>query len=232
MHCSIAFALSLLLALAAGQAVLAEQAAPGARGGAEDAQVASLDDLLARFARLQGMSARYREEKRIALLKRPLQSEGIIQFAAPNLLLRRVERPEPAVMLLAGDSLQVADASGARRIDLQANPIVRQFVLTFVHVLSGDRAALERLYALRFTTADSGSGAPAAGGWRLELTPRQPELARMIERASLIGKGTVVEQMTLHERNGDATVLTFSDVDLGVRFDAAARARIFRLPGK
>jgi outer membrane lipoprotein-sorting protein len=166
------------------------------------------------------------------LLKRPLQSEGIIQFAAPNLLLRRVERPEPAVMLLAGDSLQIADASGARHIDLQSNPIVRHFVLTFVHVLSGDRAALERLYALRFTTADSGSGAPAAGGWRLELTPRQPELARMIERASLIGKGAVVEQMTLHERSGDATVLTFSDVDLGVRFDAAARTRIFRLPGE
>jgi outer membrane lipoprotein-sorting protein len=232
MRCSIAFALSLLLALAARQAVQAEQVAPAARDGAADAEVASLDDLLARFARLQGMSARYREEKRIALLKRPLQSEGSIQFAAPNLLLRRVERPEPAVMLLAGDTLQIADATGARRIDLQGNPMVRHFVLTFVHVLSGDRAALERLYALSFTSGASSGAAPPARGWRLELTPRQPELARMIERATLVGQGPVVEQMTLQERNGDTTVLSFSDVDLGVRFDAAARARIFRLPGK
>jgi outer membrane lipoprotein-sorting protein len=228
MRCSIAFALSLLLALAARQAVQAQQVAPAAREGAAGAKVASLDDLLARFARLQGMSARYREEKRIALLKRPLQSEGSIQFAAPNLLLRRVERPEPAVMLLAGDALQIADATGARRIDLQGNPMVRHFVLTFVHVLAGDRAALERLYTLSFTSG----GAPSAERWRLELTPRRPELARMIERATLIGQGAVVEQMTLQERNGDVTVLSFSHVDLGVRFDAAARTRIFRLPGK
>jgi outer membrane lipoprotein-sorting protein len=229
MRCSIAFALSLLCALPARQLARAEQVAPDGPGA--PAPIASLDDLLARFAKLQGMSARYREEKRIALLKRPLQSEGSIQFAAPNLLLRRVERPEPAVMLLTGDALQIADASGARRIDLQSNAMIRNFVLTFVHVLAGDRAALERLYELRFTKAAAAGDAQAGRGWRLELTPRQPELARMIERATLLGNGIVVEQMTLQERNGDATVLRFSDVDLGVRFDAAARARVFRLPG-
>lgn len=186
------------------------------------AEVKSLDDLLARFARLQGMSARYREEKRIALLKRPLQSEGSIQFAAPDLLLRTVDKPEPATMLLAGDVLRIADASGTRRIDLQANPTVRQFVLTFVHVLGGDRSALERLYALEFAPVDS--------GWRLELTPRQPDLAKLIRRATVTGKSAVVEQMTLEEQSGDLTVLHFSDVNLGARFDAAARARIFRLP--
>ena len=217
MRWPLVLALSLLVVSPASRP-LAAQSQPPDRGAA----VASLDDLLARLARLQGLRARYREEKRIALLKRPLQSEGSIQFAAPDLLLRRVERPEPATMLLSGETLSVADASGTRRIDLQGNPIVRHFVLTFVHVLGGDRAALERLYTLGFTRQGD--------GWRLELTPKQADLARLIRRATLLGRDAVVEQMSLEEQTGDTTVLSFSDVDLDARFDAAARARIFRLP--
>lgn len=213
MRCSIAFAVALLI-LSPGRA----------QTPATDAAVSSLDDLLARFARLQGLRAHFEEEKRIALLKRPLKSEGTIHFAAPDLLLRRTERPEPAALLLAGDTLRVADASGARSIDLQANAVVRHLVLTFVHVLHGDRAALERLYALRFTLVP--------GGWRLELTPRQADLAKVIRRATFVGKTAVVEEMSLQEQSGDTTVLRFSEVDLDARFDAAARARIFRLPEK
>jgi hypothetical protein len=208
-----------------GLALLIASAGAGPAGAepTETAAVSSLDDLLTRFAKLRGLSARYREEKRIALLKRPLLSEGTIHFAAPDLLARHVERPEPVTLLLAGETLRVADASGTRRIDLQASPVVRHFVLTFVHVLGGDRAALERLYELRFALAD--------GGWRLELTPRQPDLAKLIRGATLLGKSAVIEQMSLHEQSGDTTLLRFSDVNLDARFDAAARARIFSLPG-
>jgi hypothetical protein len=39
----------------------------------------------------------------------------------------------------------------------------------------------------------------------------------------------VVERMSLEESNGDATRMRFSKVDLNVRFDDAARARVFRL---
>jgi hypothetical protein len=234
MRCSTAFALSLLCATAPLGPVRADPAAPppadkrAAQPGAgakpaESDTVASLEELLARFARLSGMTARYREEKRIALLKRPLLSEGTIAFAAPGSLVRRAERPEPAVLLLEGETLRVADASGARRIDLAAHPVVRQFVLTFVHVLAGDRAALERLYQLRFESLPGGL-------WRLSLTPKQAELARMIAGATLLGRGAVVERMELREQSGDSTVLQFSEVDLGVRFDAAARARVFSLP--
>src|SRR5262245_52514632 len=67
------------------------------------APIASFADLLASFGKISGMTARYSEEKRIALLKKPLQSEGRIAFAAPRSLLRQVERPEPSTMLLEGE---------------------------------------------------------------------------------------------------------------------------------
>ncbi len=41
----------------------------------------TLDQLLARFAGMSGLSAKFREEKRMALLAAPLVNEGILYFA-------------------------------------------------------------------------------------------------------------------------------------------------------
>jgi outer membrane lipoprotein-sorting protein len=189
----------------------------------EPVEVHSVEDLLAQFARIQGLRTRYREEKRIALLKRPLVSEGTIQFARPGLLLRTAEKPERVTLLLDRDTLRMADASGTHTIALSESPLVRNFVLTFVNVLSGDRAALERQYTLQFAQLEGGA-------WRLTLVPKAQDLARIVKRATLEGKGVQVARMTLEEDNGDSTALSFSETDLNVNFDAAARARIFRLP--
>jgi len=202
-------ALLALLLLACAQPAFA-QAAP-----------LSVDDLLTRFSQIQGLRARYVEEKRIALLKMPLRSEGTIAFAAPGALVRRAEKPEPATLLLEGEVLWVSDASGKRRIDLGENAVVKHFVLTFVNVLRGDQAALARAYTLKF--------AVTAAGWTLELTPKAPELRRFVARAVLEGHGAIVDRMTLTEENGDVTLMQFSAVDSNVRFDAGERARTFKL---
>jgi outer membrane lipoprotein-sorting protein len=196
----------------------AGQAGPHVR----EPEPSSLDQLLARLHAIAGLTAQYDEEKHISLLKRPLASHGSIYFAAPNWLLRRVERPEPSAVLLQGDTLQISDATGTRRVDLQQSAALRQFVSTFVHVLAGERAALDALYDVHFSARKS-------GGWNLVLVPRQADLKRFIARAEFEGHGGVVERMSVHESNGDATVMRFSQVDLDVRFDDAARARVFRL---
>lgn len=192
------------------------------KASAAKAQAGTVDELLAQLAALQGLRARFVEEKRIAFLKQPLRSEGSVAFAAPGLLLRRADKPEPSAMLLDGDALRVWDGKSVRRIELGESPIVRHFVMTFVYVLRGDRKALDGLYTIAFKP-----GAP----WQLELTPKAAALARFVKRATLEGEGDQVARMTLTEANGDTTVMTFSEVDTSVRFDAAARAKTFRLPG-
>lgn len=219
MRCLPLVLLVLMAAMPRGGAAQAKADQAASEGGA----IASLDQLLAEFLKLKGLSARYQEEKHIALLKRPLHSEGRIDFAAPNLLLRRTERPEAATLLLEGDLLRIADTSGVRSIDLRASSIARDFVRTFVYVLSGDRAALDRLYTLRFEYRHNGQ-------WRLALTPKSAELKRVIKHAAMEGHGVIVSRMTLVDANGDTTLMTFSDVKTDVHRDAAQRARLFRLP--
>lgn len=188
---------------------------------ANDTSPKTLTELLTRFSQIKGLRARYVEEKKIALLKMPLRSEGTVAFAAPGSLVRRAEKPEPATLLLEGEVLWIADASGKRKIELGDSAIVKHFVMTFVNVLRGDRTALERAYALAFTAT--------AEGWKLELTPKAPELRKLVAGAVLEGHGGEVERMTLREDNGDVTLMQFSAIDSNVRFEAAERARTFRL---
>jgi outer membrane lipoprotein-sorting protein len=213
-----------VLAVPAARAQQAQHPATASPATVEPA-IASLDQLLARLAQMRGMRARYQEEKRIALLKRPLRSDGEIAFATPNLLARHAVNPEPSTVLLEGDVLRIADASGTRRIDLRESSIVRHFVMTFMYVLSGNRKALDGLYRMQFD-------ALADGHWRLALTPKQADLGRIIARATVLGRGLVVEQMTIDEPTGDATVLHFSDVQLDPHYAASERARLFSLPAR
>jgi outer membrane lipoprotein-sorting protein len=218
------FFLCVVLTLcAAALSAAPSRAEPSTASDAKAQQPATLAELLGQLAALQGLRARYVEEKRIAFLKQPLRSEGSVTFAAPGLLLRKAERPEPSAMLLDGDLLRVWDGRSVRRIELGESPIVRHFVMTFVYVLRGDRAALERLYTIAFSTKDA--------QWQLELAPKEAALTRFVKRATLEGSGVQVARMTLIEASGDKTVMTFADVDTSARFDKAARDRTFRLPG-
>ena len=109
-----------------------------------------LHKLLARFSSIPGLSAHFREEKHIALLIKPIVSQGAVYFAAPKRFARHVDRPEKSQLVIDKSLLRVVDASGTRSISLESQPILRIIVSTFVQVLSGDRQALERSYRVAF----------------------------------------------------------------------------------
>lgn len=186
------------------------------------APVSSLEGLLARLAQVQALSARFVERKTITLMRRPLVSEGMVHFTRPGWIARWTETPERAVVLLKGGALSVRDPGGTRELDVGSNPVLRGFVEGFVHVLSGDRAALERDYALSFATSGE--------GWQLTLTPRSQALSKLVTRMVFVGNDARVSQMQLTEASGDHTVMDFTQVTLRQAFSAPEQQRLFSLP--
>ncbi len=59
---------------------------------ADDAPIA-IDALLARFKAVPGLQAKWHEEKRIALLAKPLVSDGTLHYAPPQKLARHTLSP-------------------------------------------------------------------------------------------------------------------------------------------
>jgi hypothetical protein len=187
----------------------------------------SVDAVLARMARIPGLRCRYREERRIALLSSPVVSEGTIDYArgdsgaASARMARRTTRPSAQVVLIDRGELRMSDGRTTSRIDLAGQPVVRSFVDSFLQLLVGDRASLERTYAL--------SVEAAAGGWALVLRPRGAPLSGFLREIRFEGRGDALARMVMTEVSGDVTTTTFSEVDPGRRYGAEEAARAFSL---
>jgi len=207
------------LLLLAGGGLLAAAFMPvphaAAGGGA-------LGDLLARFARLPGLSAHFREEKHIALLAAPLINEGTLYFAPPGRLVRHTERPARSTLLVEGDRITVGEGGEVRSLELARSPALRVFVEGFVHLLSGDREGLERDFELSFEPGDGER-------WRLVLRPRAVEVQRMVQRLEARGTGVILDSLEIDEASSDRTVTTFFEVNAHRRFSSSELARLFRV---
>ncbi len=191
---------------------------------------AALEQLLVRFAAMPGLSAKFREEKHMALLAAPLVNEGMLYFAPKGRLARHITMPAPATVLIDEGSLRYADAGGSETMSLDANPVVRLFVESFVKIFAGDRVALERMYTLELTALPA--TAEAAERWSLKLKPRVAPMTQVIDRIEITGHDVTLETMRVIEVGGDETVTTFTQVDPRRRFTAQESATLFRLPGQ
>jgi len=220
---------TIVLALALVRSLPAcESAACASGAGAEAAGPSlSLDALLARFRAIPGLFARYREEKHVALLAAPLVNEGTVHYAPPRRLARHALTPSPSSVVFDGTTLRFGDGRSEQRVDVGANPVVRAFVDSFLLVLAGDRAALERTFVVDFRAGDA---THPGERWELSLVPRDPALLAILREVRFAGDGVVVAQMRIREASGDEGITTFHDVDAAHRYSAAEAALVFRIP--
>lgn len=187
--------------------------------------VVTFDALLARFRGIPGLYARYHEEKRIALLAEPIVSEGTVHFAPPRTMARHTRSPSPSHIVLDADTLRFSDGTTTSQIDVGANPVVRALAESFLDVLAGDRAGLERSFVVDF---HAGS-AERATSWKLALVPKTPALLSVLTEIDFEGDGLVVSKMRIREASGDEGVTTFSNVDVTHRYSPEEAARTFRV---
>jgi hypothetical protein len=211
-------ALCLVLGLAC---VLGSGPSFDAHAQAPQAKPLTLETLLAGFAAMPGLQAEFREEKHMALLAEPLINEGSLHFASGK-LARHVTSPVASRVLIADGLLEFGDGSGKETIDLDANPVVRLFVDSFVHIFAGDRAALDQLYAIQFSPVEDGQ-------WLLVLRPRMSPIDKVIDRVIVEGKQLAITKMRIIEIGGDETVTVFSKVDTAKKYSARELADVFKV---
>jgi outer membrane lipoprotein-sorting protein len=180
--------------------------------------------VLAQFAKTEALSARFHEEKRMALLAQPLTSQGVLYYEKPRTLARHTEKPRKSSLLLRGDTLSFGDAAKSESLDLSSQPALRVLVDTFVSVLAGDLAALARVAELAIEPLPN-------QGFRIRVTPKDDKVKRLVRTMVFEGQGAQLSRMELLDANGDLTLTTFSEVNLHKPFTAAERARYFRVGG-
>jgi len=205
-------------------APLALLALAGSARAEPDAGPTGLGELLARFASMPGFEARYVEEKRVALLARPLTSEGRLYFLPPSTLLRRVTAPGRQDIRITPGAITIDDTSGRQVIDLAARSQIRPLVESLLWLFSGDRDALEDAYRVGFVRTDPNTGDAA---WQLTLEPRDERIAQLVERIVIAGRRYAAHEIRVDERGGDGSTLRVFEPDAERRFDAEERRALF-----
>ena len=184
-----------------------------------------LDTLLSAFAKMDGLEAKFVEEKRMKMLKAPLVSQGRLYFVPPGYLLRRIVSPQPSRVLITPTALTVDDGATQRVIDLQARRDVRSFVGSFVSLLAGDRDGLKAMYDIQIAEERNGA-------WRLDLTPRSSPLSDIIKMVQIAGTGLSVAEIQVFDTNGDETITRMLDVNPNRQFDASERKALFGIDAR
>lgn len=197
-------------------------AAPVAADGAP-----SLERLMAGFAAMPGLSASFREEKQMALLREPLVSRGTLYFAPPDRLARWVEEPVASWLVVDARGLTFSVDGETGHIPVDSHPMMGLLVDSLRMIFGGDLQGLRALYEIEYQAV----GAPGEAGWRARLVPLREPLSGAIAELRLRGTGVSVAELGVFERNGDTTRLFFSDVDTAHHFDEEELALRFELPG-
>jgi len=157
------------------------------------------------LAKHKGGKAKFVEKKYIAILDKPVISTGEMTYTAPDRLEKRTLTPKVETLLLDKDILSIEREKQKLSINLANQPEALAFVDSIRGTLSGNRAALEKNYAL-YLSGDSNK-------WVLTLLPSEQKIAAMVQRITVTGSKNQVRVIEYLQADGDRSVLNIDPID-------------------
>jgi len=148
--------------------------------------------------------ATFVETRRVEMLDRTLMSSGRLSFRAPDSFVRETLKPRHDKLAVDGNTLTMTLGERSRTMQLDASPEAAVIVEAIRGTLTGNRAALERL----FEATVSGS----AERWTLELVPRDMRLRGQVQSVRLSGGDAAVREVQVLLADGDRSVMTIEPV--------------------
>lgn len=143
----------------------------------------------------------FEQRKSVAGFRNPLVSSGEFVVSRQRGVLWRTVQPFPSTLVVTRDRVlsRQADGTVARRLSASEEPAVRAISETLFGVMAADFVALSARFAIEGELV-------GRDGWRLVLLPRDPALARWLQRVEVEGD-RYLRQVRLQEASGDQTLV-------------------------
>jgi outer membrane lipoprotein-sorting protein len=184
--------------LAVGLAALLAVALPAARAASGD-----LQELMHLLAARQHGQVDFVEQHFLKVLKRPVESYGVMIYDAPRRLEKRTVEPRAESLVLDGDELTIQRKGRTHVLELSAYPSILPFIESLRATLAGDLPALERIFNVDFTGT--------LEHWTLALTPRDSKVAKTVSQVRIGGSRDALLKVEILEASGDRSLMTLRD---------------------
>jgi outer membrane lipoprotein-sorting protein len=199
----------------------AEDEAQGARVFLEgEARAAFLARLAERLSERVSFVADFTQEKRLAVFRDTVRSSGFLLFVPPDRLRWEISTPFRSILLVNGKDVAKFEFVDDKRRELELGR-ARDAVLVAMERLQGwlrgNFEEQQKQYVVRISIE------PTA---LIVLTPRDEAMRRTVRAIEFEPAADLrsMARVTIRERSGDFTTLTFANRTAGVRPDAAVFA--------
>jgi outer membrane lipoprotein-sorting protein len=159
-----------------------------------------IDQLMQALAGNKVSRASFVEKKYLAMLDAPVTSSGELLFTAPDRLERRTLKPRPESVVLQGGTMTMTRGHREMALKLQDYPAIGALTESIRATLAGDRAALERHYALKL------EGSQAR--WSLTLVPTEARTRAFVLQIRIDGERGEVRTVEVEQSDKDRSVMT------------------------
>ncbi|MBT0719693.1 LolA family protein [Rosenbergiella collisarenosi] len=147
--------------------------------------------------------AHFEQQRTIKGMPQTLNSSGEMVISRTSGLLWQQTTPFAMRLVLQQDRmLQQMQDQPPQVMTAQSNPQMFQFNHLLTALFTADRATLDNNFSLTFTPLEKDH-------WTLSLTPTTTPLDKLFSTITLQG-GQFIDQVTLLDKQGDATRLVFS----------------------
>jgi outer membrane lipoprotein-sorting protein len=171
------------------------------------------EDLKTAAGTVTSVRAGFTQEKHMKILARPLVSEGVLYFQAPDSLRWEYRHPVQSILLLhKGKTRRFVQKNGSLIEDASANLQSMQVVVQEITQWLNGRFDDNPAFAARLEP-----------GRKIVMVPRDESFARLIRRieVSLSDRPAVIKSVMIFESEDSYTKLEFKDVILNQKLDDA-----------
>ncbi len=139
------------------------------------------------------------QEKKLAMLEKPLVTEGELRIAADRHVTWDIHKPYVMRYEISGDTIREIDANGERTIQTGGNPLAAALSEAMAAAFSGQWQGKERLASV---TADG-----KTDNWQLHIQPHSADLQKLVSSIDVQGAQQTITTVQIRESNGDSTLI-------------------------
>ena len=185
----------------------------GEKGDAAVQQV--LEELEGRMGRVETMQSRFTQKKRLRMFQHEIELRGSVHMQKPGRFAWHTRSPVRHSMVLEDGKIYQwsEDTNRTEVFSFSDAPVLRMVIEQMQTWFNGEYAGLMDQYDIRVAAAEP---------LELEFIPQDDALsAGMIQsiRIRFRGDRSYIESIDIEERNGDRSVLLFTDTVLNAGID-------------
>jgi hypothetical protein len=151
-----------------------------------------LISLLKNIELQKSMKVNFVETSNAFFLSEPTISKGILEFKKPTTLIKNIHTPEQSLILIKDNILFI---NGEEKLDLNEQPILAMPINTIIWLLNGNFIQLTNNFYIQYINNNQ--------KWKIELTPKVPEILAEIEKITIFGNKEFIDDINILKANGD-----------------------------